>query len=297
MQKGTEINDRYFNYIQKTTCTSGARYGLCIDEEGTTILVTASYYSVEQWRLDIADSYISKVVAGCEGTLSENNCLWYPTHVIVDQDTLLICDRSNNRVMRWPYENGTTGEIVLTNIMCSGLALDDQRNLYVTDELKHEVRRYGLGETNGILIAGGHGKGEDFNQLNSPGHIFVDQDYSLYESDTNNHRVMKWTQNAKEGIIVAGGNGIGNSTTQLQFPKGLFVDSFGSVYTADSQNNRIIRWSKGATEGTIIIDENVQVECAIKFSRPESLVFDRYGNMYITEPYNYRVQRFRILRR
>ncbi|CAF5182116.1 unnamed protein product, partial [Rotaria magnacalcarata] len=91
----------------------------------------------------------------------------------------------------------TRGEILIDNIHCWGLAMDEQRYLYVSDVTKHEVRRYKLGEKNGTLVAGGNGKGSDLNQLNGPTYLFVDRDYSVYVSDYSNHRVMKWTKGAK----------------------------------------------------------------------------------------------------
>ncbi|CAF5058556.1 unnamed protein product, partial [Rotaria socialis] len=96
-----------------------------------------------------------------------------------------------------------------------GLAMDDQRYLYVTDWIKNEVRRYQLGEKDGTLVAGGNGQGDGLNQLNYPRYLFVDRDHSVYVSDNENHRVMKWVEGAKEGIVVAGGQGQGNALTQL----------------------------------------------------------------------------------
>ncbi|CAF2118143.1 unnamed protein product, partial [Rotaria magnacalcarata] len=105
--------------------------------------------------------------------------------------SLIICDRDNRRVVRWSRRSGTTqGEILIDNIRCYGLAMDEQRYLYVSDYVKHEVRRYQLGEKNGTLVAGGNGEGDRLNQLNCPTYLFVDRDHSVYVSDNYNHRVM-----------------------------------------------------------------------------------------------------------
>ncbi|CAF4955386.1 unnamed protein product, partial [Rotaria socialis] len=98
--------------------------------------------------------------------------------------------------------------------------MDEQRYLYVSDVVKHEVRRYQLGEKNGTVVAGGNGQGDGLNQLNEPGYLFVDRDHSVYVSDDRNPRVMKWVEGAKEGIVVAGGQGEGNALTQLYHPNG-----------------------------------------------------------------------------
>ena len=47
--------------------------------------------------------------------------LYNPSDVIIDKerDNLIICDYSNRRVIRWPCQNGTSGEIIISNINCS----------------------------------------------------------------------------------------------------------------------------------------------------------------------------------
>ncbi|CAF4177456.1 unnamed protein product, partial [Rotaria sordida] len=165
-----------------------------------------------------------QVVAGGNGKgnrLDQLNC---PTDVLIDKETdsLIICDLGNDRVVRWSRRSGTTqGEILIDNILCWGLAMDDQRYLYISDNVRGEVRRYQIGDQNGAIVAGSNGEGDGLNQLNFPIYIFVDQQQTVYVSDTRNHRVMKWNKGAKEGIIVAGGQGEGNALTQLYYPFGL----------------------------------------------------------------------------
>ncbi|CAF2138252.1 unnamed protein product, partial [Rotaria magnacalcarata] len=87
--------------------------------------------------------------------------LYRPTDALIDKETdsLIICDWGNQRVLRWSRRSGTTqGEILINNIACRGLAMDEQRYLYVSDTGKHEVRRYQLSEKIGTLVAGGNGK-------------------------------------------------------------------------------------------------------------------------------------------
>ncbi|CAF1278813.1 unnamed protein product, partial [Rotaria sordida] len=165
-----------------------------------------------------------QVVAGGNGQGNRLDQLDRPTDVLIDKDTdsLIICDRENRRVVRWSRRSGTAqGEILIDNILCSGLAMDDQRYLYISDTDKDEVRRYQIGDKNGTLVAGGNGKGAGLNQLNRPSYLSVDQQQTVYVSDSSNHRVMKWNKGAKEGIVVAGGQGQGNALTQLDHPNGL----------------------------------------------------------------------------
>ncbi|CAF1229976.1 unnamed protein product [Rotaria sordida] len=238
-----------------------------------------------------------QVVAGGNGQGNRLDQLNEPTDVLIDKETdsLIICDRQNRRVVRWSRRSGTTqGEILIDNIRCWGLAMDDQRYLYISDTDKHEVKRYQIGDKNGTIVAGGNDKGTGLNQLDVPTYIFVDQQHTVYVSDNYNYRVMKWNKGAKEGIVVAGGQGEGNALTQLKHPDGLFVDTLGTIYVADSSNHRVMRWPKGEKQGTVIVGGNGKGEGANQFHYLRGLSFDQQGNLYVVDHYNHRVQRFSI---
>ncbi|CAM4928513.1 unnamed protein product [Rotaria socialis] len=269
--------------------------GLFVDDDQTVVIADYSNNRIIQWKN--GDTANGQVVAGGKGAGRGLHQLNQPTDVLIDKETdsLIICDYGNGRVVRWSRRSGTTqGEILIDNINCNGLAMDEQRNLYVSDWKKHEVRRYKLGEKNGTLVAGGNGEGDGLNQLNGPTYLFVDRDHSVYVSDNENHRVMKWVEGAKEGILVAGGQGPGSALTQLYYPQGLFVDKLGTLYVADSVNHRVIRWTKGVKQGTVIAGENGAGAGANQFNYPCGLSFDRHGNLYVADLNNHRVQRFSI---
>ncbi|CAF1353321.1 unnamed protein product [Rotaria sp. Silwood1] len=267
-------------------------HGLFVDDDQTMIIADYGNNRIVQWKMGDTNG---QVVAGGKGQGNRLDQWDRPTDVIIDKDTdsLIICDWGNQRVVRWSRRSGTTqGEILINDIDCYGLFMDDQRYLYVSDCKKDEVRRYQIGDKNGTIVAGGNGKGAYLNQLNSPTYIFVDQQQTVYVSDNNNHRVMKWNKGAKEGIVVAGGQGGGNSLTQLYYPNGLFIDTLSTIYVADSWNHRVMRWPKGAKQDTVIVGGNG--EGANQFNLPIGLSFDRHGNLYVVDHYNCRVQFFSI---
>ncbi|CAF3711493.1 unnamed protein product [Rotaria socialis] len=271
-------------------------YGLFVDDDQTVIIADFWNHRIIQWKN--RDTTHGQVVAGGKGQgngLHQLNC---PTDVLIDKETdsLIICDQGNQRVVRWSRRSGTTqGELLIDNIQCYGLAIDEQRYLYVSDEGKHEVRRYQLGEKNGTLVAGGNGKGDGLNQLNGPTGLFVDRQLNVYVSDSSNHRVMKWTRGATEGIVVAGGQGQGYALPQLYHSEGLFVDTLGTLYVADTYNHRVMRWTQGdKKQSTVVVGGNDSGAGANQFSNPVGLSFDRHGNLYIADTNNNRVQRFSI---
>jgi len=267
--------------------------GLYIDDDQTIYIADTWNHRIIEWKWNATSG---QVVAGGNKEGNEAHQLSYPRDVIVDKerDNLIICDRGNRRVVRWPRRNGTSGETIISNIDCIGLTMDENGSLYVIDNGKHEVRRYRRGESQGTVVAGGNGNGNRLDQLSYPTYVFVDRDHSVYVSEYGNNRVMKWMEGAKEGIVVAGGQGQGNSLRQLSYPQGVVVDQLDTVYVADLGNDRIMRWMKGATQGNIIVGGNGRGEQSNQLNWPFGLSFDRHGNLYVVDRGNHRVQKFNI---
>ncbi|CAF1345727.1 unnamed protein product [Rotaria sp. Silwood1] len=268
-------------------------WGLYVDDDQTIYVTDEQNDRIVEWNSGATNG---KVVAGGNGQGHEAHQLNHPLDVIIDKesDSLIISDRWNRRVVRWPRRNGTRGETIISNISFGGLTMDDNGSLYGRDYEKHEVRRYKIGDTQGIVVAGGNGQGNRLDQLSKPTYVFVDRDHSVYVSDYKNHRVMKWEGGAKQGIVVAGGQGNGNSLTQLNYPYGVVVDQLGTVYVADFGNHRIMRWPKGAKQGSVIIGGNGRGAQSNQLDRPIGLSFDRHGNLYVVDRGNHRVQKFNI---
>ncbi|CAF4110361.1 unnamed protein product, partial [Adineta steineri] len=268
--------------------------GIYVDVDHQAIYIADSRnHRIVEWKYGAKNG---QVVAGGKGEGNRSDRLSFPTGVIVDKknDSLIICDYENRRVVRWSLLNGKHGETIISDIDCSGLAMDKNGDLYVSDNKKNEVRRWKQGERKKTIVAGGNGYGNHLNQLSYPTYIFVDADHSVYVSDTHNHRVMKWMKGAKEGIVVAGGNGEGNSLTQLSHPMGVTVDHLGNVYVADCSNHRIMRWCKGSKKGSIVLGGNGRGDEPNQFNDPRGLSFDVQDNFYIVEQGNHRVQKFEI---
>lgn len=116
------------------------------------------------------------VVAGGNG---QGNCpgqLNAPTDVSIDRETdsMIIADRGNMRVVRWPLHNADKGETIISNVGCYGLTMDDRLSLYVVDHNQLEVKRYEMGQEQGTVVAGGSGPGNRLGQLQYAKYVFVD---------------------------------------------------------------------------------------------------------------------------
>ena len=156
-------------------------YGLDIDDDNQCIII-ADYlnHRILEWKIGASHG---KVIAGGRGQGNRFDQLNGPTDVLIDKETnsLFIADRRNRRVLRWFRRQETTqGEVMVDNIDCRGLAIDHQRYLYVSDFGKDQVRRYTIGDKNGIVVAGGNGRGNQLNQLNWPTYLFVDEEQAVH---------------------------------------------------------------------------------------------------------------------
>jgi sugar lactone lactonase YvrE len=97
---------------------------LCVDNDQTIYVADHFNHRILEWK---SGATSGKVVAGGNEQGNRNNQLNSPTDVVVDNETdsLIICDYGNKRVVRWPRQNGTIGETVISNIGCWGLAMDN----------------------------------------------------------------------------------------------------------------------------------------------------------------------------
>jgi sugar lactone lactonase YvrE len=268
--------------------------GIYVDDNHQTVYIADTYNNrIIEWKFGAKNV---QVIADGNGERNISDQLYLPINVIVDNknDSFIICERENRQVVRWPRRKSTYKQIIISDIDCFGLTMDNNGDLYVANEEKSEVRRWRIGETDGTIVAGGNGQGDHLNQLLYPQYIFLDKNQSLYVSDYYNHRVMKWEKDAKEGIVVAGGNGRGDSLRQLNFACGVIVDDLENIYVADSRNNRIMRWSKESRKGSIVVGGNAEGKQSNQFSALKDLSFDRQGNLYIVDSNNQRIQKFDV---
>lgn len=267
--------------------------GLYVNNDGTLLISDATNNVVLEWEFN---AWFGRTVAGGHGKGEALNQLNYPEDLIVDDMTnsIIICDRGNSRVVRWPRRNGTQGVIVIRNVSCIGLTMDNERSLYVSDGSRASVRKYAVGDTRGRVVAGNNGLGYGLDKLEFPNFIFVDNEHSVYISDQVNHRVVKWIEGAEAGIMVASCPDGDDSYTAPDCFAGLWVDSFGTLYVVNYRYHRVMRWIKGEKEGSVIAGGTSIGDDANQLKNPVGIAFDKHGNLYVLDAGNKRVQQFLI---
>ena len=267
--------------------------GIFIDDDDETMFISDTHNArILKWKIGETSG---NVVAGGNGKGAGLNQLNNPTTVVVDKETnsLIICDWGNQRLVKWSLLDETKeGEILLDNIECSALAMDDQRNLYVSDTKRKVVKHYEIRTNTSKVVAGCTSEGAGLDQFKWPTFLVVDEQQAIYVADSSNERVMKWDKGAFQGEIVAGGHGKGRELHQMSYPQGIVLNKSGDLYVAEKWNNRVILWTKGATEGIRVAGDKRFGAAAHQLNQPRGLALDRNGYLYVVDSGNQRVQRF-----
>ncbi|CAF4189966.1 unnamed protein product [Adineta steineri] len=267
--------------------------GIYVDDDSKSIYIADRWNNrIVRWKFG---EDIGELVADGESG-SAIGYFSLPSDVILDKGktSLIICDYGNKRLIRWFLQNSQDMKILILNISCLGLAMDNDGNLYISDYEKNRVLRWQEGDKEGTVVAGGNGRGNRLNQFVEPNYIFVDGNHSIYVADYLNNRVMKWMKDVTEGTVVALGILFGEHVNSLIEPIGVIVDHIGNVYVSNRKRHQIRRWSPGAAEGVPVVGENKDGGGPTQLNEPFDLSFDRQGNLYVADAYNYRIQKFVI---
>lgn len=182
-----------------------------------------------------------------------------------------------------------------------GLCLDNAGNVYVADAGNSRIIKFLRGSTdttNGIVVAGGNGRGAALNQIGNAQRVFVDIAGDIYVADADNSRIMKFPPNSTSntyGVIVAGGNGRGSALNQLSAPDGIFVDANGYLYVSEIDNNRVLKFppnSTSASIGTIAAGGNGVGDSSNQLAEPGGIFVDNSGSLFVADFNNNRIQKF-----
>ncbi|CAF4006504.1 unnamed protein product [Rotaria magnacalcarata] len=143
-------------------------------------------------------------------------------------DSLIICDSSNGRVVRWSRRSGTNqGDVLIDTKLRYGSG--DKNGTIVTHGdgidclcvrlANHRVMKWVKNAKESIVVAEGNGNGTAMTQLYGPNGLFVDALGTVYVADSGNNRVMRRLQGAVPGTVLAYQN-----PAELSYPMGLSLD-------------------------------------------------------------------------
>ena len=126
--------------------------------------------------------------------------------------------------------------------------IDDDQDIYVADYKNDRIVEWKCGATNGQVVAGGKGKGNQTNQLNGPTDVIVDNERNnLIICDSGNRRVVRWPRkNGTNGETI-----ISNIDCRR-----LTMDNNGDLYISDKGKHEVRRWRVNDTCGTLVAGGN-----------------------------------------
>ena len=111
-------------------------FGFDIDDDETLFIADMINHRIVRWQRDATQG---ENVAGGKRSGNDADQFNQPLAVLIDRmnDCLIVSDYGNQRIMRWPLHpdkrTAAVGEVIIQNIYSLGMALDDEGNLYASD--------------------------------------------------------------------------------------------------------------------------------------------------------------------
>ncbi len=163
----------------------------------------------------------------------------------------------------------------------SGIAIDSQGRVYVSDEHLHRIAVF---DATGRFLSMFGTEGTQEGEFDTPSGIAIDNQDNLYVADTYNNRIQKFTSDGRFQLSFGSQyDGIGG----LRLPWGVTVDADGDVYVADWGNDRIQKFS---ASGEYLATFGHSGDGDGEFYRPAGVAVDQDGFIYVADWGNERVQ-------
>ena len=164
----------------------------------------------------------------------------------------------------------------------TGVAVDEDGNIYVTDEESHRLSKF---NSDGKLVKTVGGKGNRTGQFDRPIGIALSKDNKLFVCDSYNHRIQVFDTNLK--FISCFGK-FGSGEGEFRHPCDLTFDPAGDVYVADCDNHRVEVFSQ---DGTFLRTFGRRGSRPGELYRPWGICVD-HDYVYVVEWGNHRVSAF-----
>lgn len=258
--------------------------GLAIDASG-------NIYVADEWNHRIRKITPAGVVTTFAGSSSGSNNgtgtaaqFNYPSGVAVDgSGNLFVCDRSNHLIRKITSAgvvttfagsgssgNGNGTGTAATFANPTGIAIDANDNLYITDYSNHSVRKITsagvvttlagpVGSTGTWGTTNGTGTSARFNY---PYHIVIDSHGNIIITELNGQRLRKITTagvvTSYVGSTTSGSTNAVGTAAQFSSPRGLGIDSDDNIFIADF-NNHLVRKVYPYSYGKKITIDNTKV--------------------------------------
>ncbi len=236
-----------------------------------------------------------------------------PVGVAIKDDMLYVANRNNPRITKATLDQEFIAEFgrgipenpqapfPSRNMWITDIALDQDENVYTTDEWHNAVIVY---NKDGEVLKNWGEKGEEEGKLNGPSGMAFDADDNVWIVNSINSRVQKFT---KDGQFLGGFGQKGSGEGELDMPWGITIDNEGDLYIADWNNHRVQKFSTGGThlrtfgsgkrtgispDGGTPYSHTYQSHVAVNpkdLNHPTGVAVDGDGDVYVVDWMNERV--------
>eukprot|EP01012_Entosiphon_sulcatum_P024152 TRINITY_DN29330_c0_g1_i1.p1 TRINITY_DN29330_c0_g1~~TRINITY_DN29330_c0_g1_i1.p1 ORF type:complete len:354 (+),score=30.66 TRINITY_DN29330_c0_g1_i1:50-1063(+) len=269
--------------------------------------------ALEEW---LFEKQSPRTVAGHSGLHgSAAGLLCYPSDVHVLRETAacltfaFVAESGNHRVQRFTVPDDTNLEseaVIVAGGNGEGSRLDQlshpyglcvtplpEATVYVADSHNHRVMRWSRDAKEGVVVAGGYGRGNAGNQLNFPYRVWVrPEDGVMFVSDSGNDRVMRYAPDGTCTVALSSVPGV----------LGLCGLPGGAVLTCD-QGHAVTLWPDFSTASaqqpqrriTLLGNSKRAGTSPAHLFDPWSVAYDpNTAYIYVADLSNHRVQRIRL---
>ena len=258
---------------------------------GLAIDASRNIYVADEWNHRIRKITPVGVVTTFAGSSSGSNNgtgtaaqFNYPSGVAVDgSGNIFVCDRSNHLIRKITSAgvvttfagsgssgNGNGTGTAATFANPTGIAIDANDNLYITEYSNHSVRKI---TSAGVVttLAGPVGSTGTWGTINATGtsarfnypyHIVIDSHGNIIVTELNGQRLRKITTagvvTSYVGSTTSGSTNAVGTSARFSSPTGLGIDSDDNIFIADF-NNHLVRKVYPYSYGKKITIDNTKV--------------------------------------
>jgi sugar lactone lactonase YvrE len=240
-----------------------------------------------------------------------------PTDVVVDEvGNIFIADAGNNCIRQITPDgfvsthagNGVAGfkdgpgAQAMFNFP-SGITLDSNENVYVTDNQNSRIRKVTAGGIVSTFAGTGEvgfkdGAAKTEAKFNFPLSLDIDGQGNIFVADAGNFRIRKigtdGTVSTFAGTGVDGTKDGDKSVAQFGIVSGLKLDQWGNIHVADASYNLLRKISANGSVTTIAgqAGEGFAEGRADKarFNLPFDVAIDHFGNVFVSDRENQRIR-------
>ena len=159
--------------------------------------------------------------------------------------------------------------------------------MFIADRDNHRIMKYNANSTIGIVVAGSGSAGNNYDQLNTPKGVAIDQHGFLIVGDSSNHRIQNFS-NGSYATTIAGANAATPFIDMLD----IHVNYYDDVYVTDGGTAQITKSRLNTSTEIILKTNNGSGFKADQFLYPYGNVVDVNGSWYIADSRNHRVQKW-----